>query len=455
MMLINQIAVKDETPYWFDPNQKQISYAVKSLPKTTDVLIIGGGYTGISTALRLRHDNVRVILVDGDRLCFNASARNGGMALTGLNEGIFSVVKRFGTEKTRQYFNASLDSVDCVERLVNEGNIDCHFHRYGNLVAAYKPSHYKELVAEQTFSSEVLNYETRLVAPNDMKSEIGSSFYHGGLIDPLGVGLHPAKYIAGLVKMADAAGAELHERVAAQRIEKRHGGFRVRTTSGTIETDHVVVATNGYTGNIVPWLQRRMIPVESFMIATEVLPQEISEKLIPNGRMIFDTKNFLYYFRLSPDGQRMLFGGRPRSPRFSIQKRAEFMRQDMLQVYPQLKPFNIEYAWFGNCGFTFDRFPHIGQHDGLFYAMGYCGHGIAMATYLGEEMAKMILGEGDGSIFAENPFVTVPFYRGKPWFKPLLHLYFDLMDRLPIELPWVSTISNLYFRGYERLGKID
>lgn len=450
---MTQIAVINDTPYWLDPDPKQGSYTGKVLPRKSDVLIIGGGYTGMSAALRLRRDGVQVALVDADRLCFNASARNGGMALNGLSEGILSVLERFGPDRTREYFNASLESVDCVERLVNEGDIDCHFNRYGCLEAAFKPPHYEWLKKEQVFLAETLDYHTSIVAPQDMQSEIGSDIYHGGLVDPQGAGVHPAKYIAGLMRMAETAGVDLHENVAALQIERRLGGFRVKTTSGVVETEHVVVATNGYTGNMDPWLQRRMIPVESFMIATEELPADLAEQLIPNKRMIFDTKNFLYYFRLSPDGKRMLFGGRPRSPRLPLQKRAEYIRRDMIGVYPQLKPFKIEYAWFGNCGFTFDRFPHIGRHGGMYYSMGYCGHGVALATYLGKEMAKMILGVGDGSIFAQNPFVTVPFYRGKPWFNPILYGYFRLKDRLPNELPSGSTIANLYFSGYDRLNK--
>jgi glycine/D-amino acid oxidase-like deaminating enzyme len=159
--------------------------------------------------------------------------------------------------------------------------------------------------------------------------------------------------------------------------------------------------------------------------------------------MVFDTKNFLYYFRLSPDRTRMLFGGRPKSMRASHAEKAESLRSEMVEVFPQLAGFKIEYAWFGNCGFTFDRFPHIGQHDGVYHAMGYCGHGVAMATYLGEQMAALITGKGGDTTFAENSFFTVPFYRGNPWFSPLAHFYFAVQDRTQLELPGGATLLNL------------
>ena len=166
------------------------------------------------------------------------------------------------------------------------------------------------------------------------------------------------------------------------------------------------------------------------MIATEELPHDLAKSIMPKGRMIWDTKIFLYYFRLSPDGKRLLFGGRPKSPGKTLRENAAYMYRDMLRVYPQLKDIGIDYAWSGKVGFTPDRSPHIGRNDGIYYSLGYCGHGVALATYLGEKLAQMVQGKGANTAFADLPFRAIPFYRGNAWFRPLVYFYFGLLDRM-------------------------
>jgi glycine/D-amino acid oxidase-like deaminating enzyme len=263
-----------------------------------------------------------------------------------------------------------------------------------------------------------------------MHQEIGSQFYHGGLVEPVSAGVHPAKYIAGLVRMADDAGVDLHEGVEAQRIDRSRGRMRVRTNRGTILAERVVVGTNGYTTNLTPWQMRRVVPVESLMIATQKLPERLAKTLVPNDRMIFDTKRFLYYFRLSPDGRRMLFGGRPKHPSQSTLNKARSMRREMLKVYPQLETYTIDYCWFGKVCFTVDRMPIIGEHDGIAYAMGYCGHGVAMATYFGLKLAEMIQGKGLNTVFAAKRSIPIPLYTGNPWFLPIAHTWFRILDKI-------------------------
>jgi len=353
------------------------------------------------------------------------------MTLTGLSQGLASSEKKLGSDKVRQLFAESLESVNTVERLVMEGNIDCHFHRYGHLEAAFKPSHFEHLKQEQEILAARFNHETRLIPPENLASEIGSDLYHGALLDPVSAGLHPAKYIAGLISMADGAGVDLHEAVTAEIVERRGNGFSVRTNRGAIQADKIIVATNGYTGRLTPWIQRRLVSTRSLMIATEELPVEVARSLIPHGRMIFDTKIFLFYFRLSPDGKRLLFGGRPKSQGQTLCQNAAFMHRDMLRVYPQLKDLRIEYAWWGKLGFTWDRSPHIGRHDGYYYALGYCGHGVALATYLGEKLSEMILGKETQTQFAALKFQAIPFYTGKAWFRPMLYWYYSLLNKLP------------------------
>jgi glycine/D-amino acid oxidase-like deaminating enzyme len=417
-------------PYWLDPAPLTKSFSDSTLPDKTDVLVIGGGYTGTTTAIRLKQAGVQVTVIDSEKLGTTASARNGGMTLTGLSESLGTIEKKLGKEKVKRLFRESIESVNTVERLVNEGEIDCDFHRYGHLEAAFKPSHFENLKRDQERLSSKFNHPTQLISAVELKAEIDSPLYHGALLDPMSAGVHPAKYIAGLITMANGSGVELHEAVTAEDIERRGAGFTVHTDRGIIAADDVIVATNGYTGRLTPWLQRRVISTESLMIATEELPHDLARSIIPNGRMIWDTKIFLYYFRLSPDGKRLLFGGRPKSPGKTLRENAADMYRHMLRVYPQLKDIGIDYAWSGKVGFTPDRSPHIGRKDGIYYSLGYCGHGVAFATYLGEKLAQMVQGKGANTAFADLPFRAIPFYRGKELFRPLVYAYFSIVDRM-------------------------
>jgi glycine/D-amino acid oxidase-like deaminating enzyme len=274
------------------------------------------------------------------------------------------------------------------------------------------------------------HHETQIISPAKLKLEIDSDLYHDGLLDPASAGLHPAEFIAGLITMAEGLGVNLYEEVSAEVIEQQGSGFSIRTNRGPIAADEIIIATNGYTGPLTPWLRRRLVPTESLMIATEELPPDLAGSLIPKGRMIFDTKIFLYYFRLAPDGKRLLFGGRPKSPRRTLRGNAVAMHREMLSVFPRLQEIGITHAWSGKIGFTLDRLPHIGRHDGLHYALGYCGHGVALATYLGEKLAAMVQGQDPATAFAGLPFRPIPFYKGTPWFQPLVYACFGLLDRI-------------------------
>lgn len=413
-----------------EPHPTTKNYANKELPRETDVLVVGSGYTGVVTALQLKKAGVGVTLIDRGRIGSEASSKNGGMTLSGLSVSLYKVMKKFGRQKMARFFQESLESINCVERLVKEGHIDCCFERSGYLEAAFKPDHYEGLKKEQEFLGNFLNHMTYLIPPEKMRNEIGSDFYHGGLVEPMSAGLHPAGYIAGLIRMADAAGVDVHEYVEAQKIETVKGKKKVYTSRGPILAERVVVGTNGYTTNLTPWQMRRVVPVESFMIATQELPPEVSGPLVPHNRMIFDTKRFLFYFRLSPDGRRMLFGGRPKQPRKSTIDKAKAMRRNMLRVYPQLEKYAIDYCWSGKVCFTVDRFPIIGEHNGITYAMGYCGHGVAMSTYFGFKLSDMILGKEVNSVFAGKKSLPIPLYWGKPWFLPIAHTYFRFLDMI-------------------------
>jgi glycine/D-amino acid oxidase-like deaminating enzyme len=412
-----------------------------SLPEAVDVGVIGAGFTGLSAARALAKRGATVAVLETETIGWGASSRNGGMVLTGLKLGVNKLIAMYGRERTRRMYAASLASMDCVEQLVREENIDCNFSRCGHLEVACKQKHFDDYSRQADVIAREFNHHLRIVPRGELQAEIGSSIYHGGMVDEASAGLNPARYVSGLARATAAAGAAIFEGTRVQKIEResRHGegrpGWRVTTSRGILHARDVFVGTSGYTGAATPALQKKIIPIGSYIITTEVLPEALARELSPRNRMIYDSKNYLFYYRLTPDN-RMLFGGRaaffPETEE-SIRRSGEILRCGMVGVYPQLRDVKVEYVWGGTLDFAFDIMPHAGQMDGIYYAVGYAGHGVAMATWQGQKMAELIAGEKP-----ENPFLDIPFpgaplglYNGKPWFLPFAGAWYKFLD-------WVS-----------------
>ena len=412
---------------------------VRPLPDRVDVAVIGAGFTGLSAARTLAQCGAKVAVLEAETIGWGASSRNGGMVLTGMKLGVNQLVSLYGGELTRRMYAASLETIDCVEQIIREENIDCDFSPCGHLEVACKQKHFDDYARQAEVIAREFDHHLRVVQRHELSAEIGSNIYYGGLVDEVSAGLNPARYVAGLGRAAMKAGAEVfeHTRVESLQRESRQGesGWKVTTSRGTLWSREVFVGTSGYTGSATPALQKKLIPIGSFIITTEVLPEALAHELSPRNRMIYDSKNYLYYYRLTPD-RRMLFGGRaaffPENDR-TIRRSAEILRRGMIDVYPQLRDAKVEYVWGGTLDFAFDIMPHAGQLDGMYYAVGYAGHGVAMATYQGQKMAELITGDKP-----ENPFVGIAFpgaplglYNGKPWFLPFAGMWYKILD-------WVS-----------------
>ena len=419
--------------YWLTTAQMPgESNTITPIPEKVDAVVIGGGYTGLSAARTLAKLGMKTILLEAETIGWGASSRNGGMALTGLKLPMQTVIKKYGKSLARDLFQASLDSVSLVEEIVREETIDCGFARTGHLLAANKPQHYNALMEEVDFMAKEFNHNVRVVPPNELRSEIGSSLYHGALVDEVSAGLNPAQYVAGLAHAAEKAGATLHARARVNRIGRSGKRFLVETERGTLSAGSVLVATAGYTGNVTKKLQRKVIPIGSFIIATERLPDELAHELSPKNRMIFDFKHFLNYFRLW--GNRMIFGGRAAffpETKNTIARSADILRREMIQVYPQLKDVKVEYVWGGTLDFAFDMMTHVGRDDDMYYALGYAGHGVAMGTYLGKTVAEAMVND----TLEEHPFAQfklpgapLGLYNGFPWFLPFAGMWHKILD---------------------------
>ena len=428
-----------EENYWLTTTAMPAVDATRALPEVVDVAVIGAGFTGLSAARTLAQRGTKVAVLEGETIGWGASSRNGGMVLTGMKLGVNKLISMYGRERTQRMYAASLASIDYVEKIVREEAIDCDFVRCGHLEVACKQKHFDDYARQAEVIACEFNHSLRVVQKTELSSEIGSKIYYGGMIDEVSAGCNPARYVGGLARAAMKAGAQIFERTRVSAVERepRQGeaGWKISTSRGTLWAHEVFVGTSGYTGKSTPALQKKLIPIGSFIITTEVLPDALARELSPRNRMIYDSKNYLYYYRLTPD-RRMLFGGRaaffPETEQ-TIRRSADILRRGMIEVYPQLSDAKIDFVWGGTLDFAFDIMPHAGQLDGMYYAVGYAGHGVAMATYQGQKIAELMAGDKP-----ENPFVGIPFpgaplglYNGKPWFLPFAGAWYKILD-------WVS-----------------
>lgn len=420
----------ERRPFWHASMTPQPDRSGRELPGSADVVVVGGGYAGINAARELARRGKAVTLLEAHTLGWGASTRNGGIVHAGYKWSAGQLIRRYGEETGKALYRETLDSYDLVKRLIAEEAIDCDFREGGHLELAYAPSHVPELEHART-SLAAVGVTSTVVPRERIREEIGSDAYFGALaVEGSGL-LHPGRYFAGLAAAAARAGADLHEGIRAEKLRRgADGGFIVETSRGAILARDVFVATNGYTDGVVPTLRRRIIPIGSFIIASEILPEDLAHGLSPKGRAFFDTKNFLYYWHVSAD-RRMIFGGRASFLPTSIEKTAQILHRGLLEVHPQLADYRIEYAWGGNVGFTFDRMPHAGRtKDGVAYAMGCCGTGVALMTYLGTRVGEWLAG-GEAPALTRLKFPLVPApYEGRPWFLPFAGEWFRLQDRL-------------------------
>jgi len=427
-----------ERNYWLTTVQMPTP-AAEPMPESADVAVIGAGFTGLSAALAMAKRGAKVVVLESETIGWGASSRNGGMVLTGLKLGANKLISTYGRELARRMYAASLESIACVERLVKEEDIACDFARTGHLEVACKQMHFDDYSRQVEVIAREFNHQLRIVRRNELRSEIGSEIYFGGMVDEVSVGVNPARFVAGLGAAALRAGVRIREHTRLQNIQRKsHNGtpgFRLNTSGGAMWARDVLVGTSGYTGGATPALRNKIIPIGSFIITTEVLPEALARELSPRNRQIYDSKNYLYYYRLTPD-RRMLFGGRaaffPETDQ-TIRKSAELLHRGMIDVYPQLRDTKVEYVWGGTLDFCFDIMPHAGRMDGIYFVVGYAGHGVAMAVWQGKKMAEFIAEEKTDNPFAEIQFPGAPLglYNGKPWFLPFAGAYYKVLD-------WIS-----------------
>jgi glycine/D-amino acid oxidase-like deaminating enzyme len=425
-----------EKNYWATTVASPTLAAAPELPNSVDVAVIGAGYCGLSAARTLAKRGVSVAVLEAETFGWGASSRNGGMALTGMKLPAPTLIQRYGIETVRKMYAASLETINYVEQIVREEKIDCDFSRCGHLEVACKQAHFDGYEQTAALTRREFHHELRIIPKSELRAEIGSDIYFGGMVDEASAGLNPARYVAGLVGAAQRAGARLfdHTRVTSVEPETNNGArkFRVITPKGTLTALEVILASGAYTTEATPALRKKIIPIGSYIIATEVLSADLGRELSPRNRMIYDSKHFLYYYRLTPD-KRMLFGGRaaffPETEN-TVRQSAEILRRGMISVYPRLHETKVEFVWGGTLDFTLDMMPHAGKIDGMYFAAGFAGHGVAAATWFGAKLAGVICGESNDIPFDGIKFPAAPFglRSGNTWALPLAGAWYRILD---------------------------
>jgi len=416
------------TPYWWD-DIPLVESPPADLPKTADVTIIGSGYTGLSAALTLVEAGRSVVILEQGLATEGASSRNGGMCGDLLKPGFDPLSAKFGKETATALCAEARDAYVFFRAFLAEHQIDCDFAQVGRITGAFSDAQLKSLEQETETLRRVVGTPYEIVRGSDVDKEIGTDAYVGVRVLPHHGGLHPAKYAAALVRLVRERGGQVHERTRLTRFERNGHEFMLTTSRGTIRSRELVVATNGYTSSATYAIQRRIIPVTSYMIATEELAPATMHQLFPRSRMVTDTNRLLCYYRPSPDSKRILFGGRPAYTEIGPDRSAERLARHLRRIFPAIRDTRVTHSWFGYIGYTFDHLPHVGTLEGVHYAGGYCGSGVVMATWLGRKAAYRLLGRPEAkSAFDHITHPTQVFYRGRPWFLPFVQAWYQISD---------------------------
>ena len=407
-----------------------------------DIAIIGCGFAGLSAAITLARAGRQVTIFEKEAIGFGASTRNGGITSGNIRYNRAQLAQRFGRAKADSFIDEAAAARATLYQFIKREKIACDFQLHGRLVGMSKPFDKAAIEAENTAFTARYNIAPRLIEAEELQSYIGSSAYRAGLFRPDIGGIHPAKLLHEKRRLALAAGVTIHSHCAVKNITRKGAGFDIETSKGRIHAEHLISATNGYTDKAQPWLRKRLVPVISEIIVTEKLGSNFVKSLMPKRSMFGEDKEVGFYYRPTPDGQRILLGGRRMHKQDAVAQAR--LHQGLAGIFPELEGSKIEHYWAGNVVFPFDQMPKLAVHDGIIYPTGFCGSGTVWAHWLGRKAALMILAnpeinnadeaadnpQAPASNFAEMPMRTLPFYSGEPWFMPLAMSYYRLRDKL-------------------------
>jgi glycine/D-amino acid oxidase-like deaminating enzyme len=427
-----RIAEKN-TPFWWEaapvkpvPRQK--------LAKKLDVAIVGAGYAGLSAGLVLAREGRSVAAFDAMKPGEGASSRNGGITSGSIRPDNAKIARRLGEEKALAIEAEGKIAREFLYDLIKTEKLDCDFRLVGRFTGAIGYEQYEKMARGAEALARRLGIESYAVPYSGQRSYIGTDFYRGGVVRMDIGGLHPAKFHAELLRVALAAGLTVHSETPVTAIERDGDGFQVTTSAGTVKARQVLVCTNGYTDGAVPFLRRRMVPVRSRMIATEELAPEMMARLMPKLMMMGENRQLGFYYRPSPDGKRILLGGRDSSRVGDPAAPTLRLRDGLVELFPELEKARLTHSWFGNVAMNRDMLPRIFEKHGIVYAAGFCGSGVVWAPWVGTRAAHRLMGHAKEARteFDFRPPAFIPLYRGNPWFMPALIQGYGLQDRIAL-----------------------
>ncbi len=402
------------TPLWMDGAAMPQSFD-QALPAQVDVLVIGAGYTGLAAAHETAAAGRSTLVLDAGAIGAGCSSRNGGQVAYSIKPTYEELKAKHGADLAFRICREGLDAVAYLRSLAVQ--IDCGWRESGGFCGAHTPRHFRQMVRDAESQPRGLEQRISIVSKAQQHEEIASDFYHGGSVYHDDASVDPTRMLLALLRRAQGSGATVVDLCPVTAVQSSADGFEVLTSRGTIRARQVLLATNGYSGPLSPWHRRRVIPIGSYQIATEPLGAARIRSLLPHARNMADSRRVVVYFRPSPDGERIIFGGRAALAETDPLACVPRLRQMMDRIFPQLQAVRITHAWVGWVAYTFDTLPHLGCHDGMHYSMGYCGQGVPMAPYFGRRIAQQMLGLKEGrSALDELQFPSRPYYHGKPWF---------------------------------------
>lgn len=419
------------TPYWWDGCALADNTHQVKLPEQADVVVVGSGYTGLHAAIETARAGLSTVVLDAQALGFGCSTRNGGQISTSVKGDYPTLCKHYGEELGYEILMMGQSSLNFIDSFVHEEKIECDFQIDGRFHGAHSAREFRKLSHHIDTPNPAFDDGAYMVSRSEQRTELGTDVYYGGVVYPHYASIDPARYHNGCLLRAGEAGAIVKGHCAVNNIASDTSRFAVKTECGVISAREVVIATNGYTGNLTPWLRRRVIPIGSYIIATDKIAPELMDSLFPTNRVLTDSRRLVYYYRPSPDRKRVLFGGRVSLFESDPVKSGVKLHAELVRLFPPLKTVKVSHSWVGTVAYTFDIMAHSGVDKGLHYAMGYCGSGVGMASYLGHCMGRKIAGTCDPHIpMSRIEFPTRPLYTGRPWFLAPSIGYFRVRDYL-------------------------
>jgi len=429
-------------PFWWERTPRPL-LTDAALPRAAEVLIIGSGYTGLCAAIQTAPQRDTLVL-DAEDAGWGCSTRNGGQVSTSIKPSFAELAQRVGARAALAILQEGNRALEWVGAFIAENRIDCDFHRVGRFHGAHTRAAFAALQRRIDAIPRELDIGAYALPRDAQRAEIDTGLYHGGVVYPKHASLDPARYHRGLLRCARECGANVLAHCAVTGITRGRRGFEVTTTKGMLRAADIVLATGGYPDALsgralsggarlpaVQWLRRRIIPLASYVIATEPLPPQTAARLLPNARVVTDSRRVVVYYRLCPMRRRLLFGGRVSAGGADLRGGALRLRRQMLRIFPGLSSARISHSWMGMVGYTFDAMPHLGRRDGAHYALGYCGSGISLASYCGMKIGQRVLGTARAATaLSLPPFPARAYYRRRAWFLPPAIWYYRWRDRI-------------------------